>query len=170
MKNKFKAGDRVYCPHLTSNILRCVYSKNSPSLLAIEYHNKLIDITKDGKFWNKQGLVNDVFPATQEWYELLSRTYPDVTFEQLPEPKEPKEIIKAMLESGKWHLVNYVVYGNANQKTKNKVISKRQFRAMNYDDYFGRYAYCNVEVIDPNTGKTIIDFVNGEAVLENKNE
>lgn len=166
----FKVGNRVYCPHYTSHILRVVYSPSSPSKTAIELRHRLIDITANGNFLDKQGLVNDVFPATQEWHKRLSDLYPSVCFERpLLKRKEPKEIIKAMFCSNKWHLVNYVVYGNLNQKPKNKTVTKRQFLSMNYDDYFNRYAYCNVEVIEPKTGKEIIDFVDGEVVLESEN-
>lgn len=164
-----KVGDRVYCPRYTSRILKVVYSQSSPSKMAIEFGNKLIDTTKDGRFLENQGLVNDIFPATQEWHKRLSDLYLGVFFEQPPKRKEPKEIIKAMFGSNKWYLVNYVVYGNLNQKPKNKTITKRQFLSMNYDEYFNRYAYCNVEIIDPNTGKTIIDFVDGKIVLECEN-
>lgn len=86
-----------------------------------------------------------------------------VEFEPPQKQKEAREIIKAMFDSGKWSLVNYIVYGIFGKKPKNKVVTKSKFSKMD----FNTYAYCNVEVIHPNTGRTIIDFIDGKCVLEN---
>lgn len=160
--NKFKVGDKVYCPHINNRISK------------ITRDNGDGDVFLNLAGWFKDTGLNDngipiVFYATEENHTLLEKLY-GIEFEKLQVRKEPKQIIQAMFNSGKWFLVNYVIYNNVNQKPKNKVITKQNFHTMNFDDYFNRYAYCNIEVIDPETGKTIIDFVDGKVVLENNDE
>lgn len=156
MKQKFKLGDLVYMP---------LRSKEIHKITRVEPTIRL-GFGFLGCTSSKSNGVGDtgmqvIFHATPENHELLCKLY-GVVFEAPPKRKEPKEVIQAMLESGKWHLVNYVVYGNV--KLKNKVITKSQYDAIDFDNYFNKYAYCNVEVIDPKTGKIIIDFVDGEEI------
>lgn len=107
--NKFKVGDKVYCPHFHHHMSKLYQSKISENLLAFEtIQGNFIDITSDGKIWSEQGMVNDVFPATQEWYELLSKLYPDVNFEKPPIKKSSKEIIQALLDDGNAGVVCWV--------------------------------------------------------------
>lgn len=160
---EFKIGDLVYCPHLTTRILKVVASENSPNLVAIESNNKLIDITTDGKVWNKQGLVSDVFPATQENYELLSKLYPNFTFEPPPKRKEPREIIEAMIKAG-WKMIpccdinDYI----GNPPFGIHVLSSSTFETVDTERIIGKLI-----PFDPKTALEIIDFVDGKCVLEN---
>lgn len=160
-----KEGDFVYIPSAYSTPQK-VKSIKGTNLFKVDYFTFFDSGYLFQSMTNPAGKI--IFPATQEWYEKLVVIYPNL--EKPPKRKEPKEIIEAMFDSGKWHLINYRICTNAqqalNQKAKNKVITAHNFYTMGCDGYFTRYAYCNIEVICPNTGKTIIDFVNGEVVLE----
>lgn len=104
-----------------------------------------------------------VFPATQEWYDKLVTIYPDL--EPPPKRKEPREIIEAMLKAG---------YDGVPCKTDYK-----QYRFVCTDvsnDQHFPFVYDNVNNEDDafssaipyccKTGKIIIDFIDGEVVLE----
>ncbi|WLF84803.1 hypothetical protein [Moraxella sp. ZY210820] len=168
-ETKFKIGDKVYCPCLTTNILKVVASENSPNLVAIENNNKLIDITIDGKIWSAQGMVNDVFPATQEWYELLSKLYPDVDFEKPTVCNDPKGVIKAMFDSG----IKYIICKVEND-VRNENLEKSTTDVIHGFNVLGNFMGFNGiwEKAEPITqdGKFIIGFADGEVVLESENE
>lgn len=160
-----KEGDFVYIPSAYSTPQK-VKSIKGTNLFKVDYFTFFDSGYLFQSMTNPAGKI--IFPAMQEWYEKLVVIYPNL--EKPPKRKSSKEIIQAMLDSGKWYLVNYRICTNTQQilsnKPKNKVITKQQFNLMNYDEYFNRYAYCNIEVICPNTGKVIIDYVNGEVILE----
>lgn len=162
---KFKDGDLVYCPHLTTNILKVVASENSPNLVAIESSNKLIDITIDGKIWSAQGVVNDVFPATQEWYKKLSATYPNVKFKQSMVCDDPKGVIKAMFDSG----IKYIICKVEND-VRNENPEKNTTDVIHGFNVLGNFMGFNgiwekAEQITQD-GKFIIGFADGEVILE----
>lgn len=172
MKQEFKVGDKVYCPELSNEICHITsgYDLFPGMTMAVGKINAqgIMTIYANGKM-DRGSFAPSVFRVTPENHELLCKLY-GVEFEAPPKPKSPKEVIQAMLESGKWHLVNYRIYGNAqqalNDTPKNKVITKSQYDVIDFKDYFNKYAYCNVEVIDPKTGKVIIDYIDGEIVTE----
>lgn len=174
MKQKFKVGDKVYCLRLGNKIFTVHQKKDCHDM-----DNLWVGIVGGRSVnFDNSGISHDllrkgqqvVTHATTENYEMLSKLYPNTEFEAPPKRKTPQELIQAMLESGKWHLVNYRIYGNAqqalNDTPKNKVITKSQYDVIDFKDYFNKYAYCNVEVIDPKTGKVIIDYIDGEIVTE----
>lgn len=151
-KVKFKDGDLVYCPDIDNRVHTLEsYDKN----LAI-YYNRRDNCEVfyfDGT--SRKSYAPRIFHATQENYELLSKLYPNIAFEPPPKRKEPKEIIKVMLESG-WYRVPVVADG-----CLYFVNSTINHISRNWD---------NVYPFDPKTGKTIIDFVDGEVVLEGEND
>lgn len=172
---QFKVGDKVYCPHFSTGILTLVQSEKSNNLLAFEHCNKLIDITKDGKIWDSQGLVADIFHATEENHALLERLY-GIDFEQPSILKSPKEIIQAMLDSKKYKYgifcyVSQVSYENAILECNSKFIweindegfVKRHHTAGTQEVY--KFA---VPIKFNSGGKRIIDFnpETGEIVLD----
>lgn len=153
---EFKVGDLVYYPNISNKIGKIVGTSviaNDPCCLKVDIDETAIFVTKDGKF-----VVNAPIPviyhATQKNYEWLSATFPNVTFEPPQKRKEPKEVIKAMLESG-WKSVP-VLY------------TERGSECIGY----AKKTYLTMTAIpfDPKTGKTIIDFIDGEVVLESENE
>lgn len=173
----FKVGDLVYCPSISSEILTIkvlpidvmvfdiTHSISRNDCGFVSYLNNGAIIRLNNGFCMKTHCPK-IIHATQQNYELLSKLYPNVEFEPPPKRKEPKEIIKAMLGSGKWYLVNYRGYGKIGNPPKNKTVTKEQFEKLDMNCYFDKNAYANVEVFCPKTGKTIIDFVDGEVILE----
>lgn len=159
--NQFKEGNPIYCPTVTHRI--CQVKFMGVDKLRIDEETPFQIYTNGCNPYH----MPVIFHATQENYELLSKLYPNVAFEPPPKRKEPREIIKAMFDSGKWFLVNYRGYGKLGNPPKNKTVTKEQFEKLDMNGYFDKNAYANVEVFCPNTGKTIIDFVNGEVILEN---
>lgn len=142
--SKFKIGDMVYCQAINNKISKITKANE----------DNYVFLNKAGWFKNT-GLNGNGMPiilhATQENYELLSKLYPNVAFEPPPNRKEPKEIIKAMLESG-WE---YVVVEN----------DECHFLVFDIDLDDDR----DLKPFDPKTGKVIIDFVGGKVVLESGN-
>ena len=109
-----------------------------------------------------------IFPATQEWYEKLVRVYPNL--ETPPPPKKSSmDVIKAMLDDGYYRIPCYV-----------SVINEEPNDAMCIDLIFdiddsgssstpcrcvgGKWKYARP--FDVKTGRVIVDYVDGQAVLE----
>lgn len=165
---KFKAGDLVYCPSETSKICQLKDGKYSGMPLIIEISTQIqseIHLTADGRL-NIGKDVCYIVHATQENYELLSKLYPNVEFEPPPKRKEPKEIIKAMLKAGHKYIL-CEVYCNGYYGTDSIIAideSDGRFVGGTEDNYWGKVIPINTK------GQKIIDFVNGEVVLESENE
>lgn len=157
---KFNVGEAVYYPRATNKVLRLKDTNKSLTTrdLQVELGNISGGIPatfyKNGVHLN-HGKAQEIFHATQENYELLSKLYPNVSFEPPPKRKEPREIIKAMLKSG-WECVPCIF---TNENGTKQIVIARRFDETNKAIPF-----------DPKTGKTIIDFVDGEVVLEGGNE
>lgn len=155
----FNAGQSVYYPQATNKVLvlKSTEKSNSTRPLKVElgvYSNLPLTFFSDGRH-SEQSVSPVIFHATQENYELLSKLYPNVSFEPPPKRKEPREIIKAMLKSG-WECVPCIF---TNENGTKQIVIARRFDETNKAIPF-----------DPKTGKTIIDFVDGEVVLEGGNE
>lgn len=178
-KVKFKVGDLVYCPSISSEILTIKVlpsdimvfdithsiSRNDCGFVSCLNNGAIIRLNNG--FCMKTH-CQKIVHATQENYELLSQLYPDIEFEPPPKRKEPKEVIKAMLKAG---------YDGVPCKTECgryryicTAIIENEFFAFKYDNcddecsaYSSGIPYC------PKTRQKIIDFVNGEVVLENEN-
>lgn len=164
---KFKVGDLVYCSAYTASVcqIRRV-GKHTIGIVRLSDSIKVFDIDdcslilcddeKTLEFVDDDCNVVRICHATQQNYELLSQLYPNVAFEPPPKRKEPREIIEAMLESG-WEYVVMIKCG--------------ALRTIHYRTFLRpEWEWVGVRPIDPKTGKTIIDFVDGEVVLESENE
>lgn len=166
---KFKAGDLVYCPSETAKICQLKAGKYSGMSLIIEISTQIsseIHLTADGRL-NIGKDVYYIVHATQENYELLSKLYPNVEFEPPPKRKEPKEIIRAMLKAG---------YDGVPCKTecgRDRYICtgivENEFFSFQYDSDEDS-AYSSGIPYYPKTGQKIIDFVDGEVVLESEDD
>lgn len=104
--NKFKVGDLVYFPIQTHKVLKLIENHYEgskecyPFMLEGDEHTTLTEL---GTF-EYRDFLPPILHATQESYELLSKLYPNVTFEPPPKRKEPREVVKAKLENG-WHYI-----------------------------------------------------------------
>lgn len=157
---KFKVGDLVYCQTINNKI----------SKITKESEGGTVFLSNAGWFKNT-GLNHNDMPvichATQENYELLSKLYPNFTFEPPPKHKEPREIIKAMLESG----YAYVACRVGDYKEDFDYVSLIHcIDDKNSYPFIGDSEWRYANPFDPKTGKTIIDFVDGEVVLESEND
>lgn len=159
----FKQGDLVYCPIATNEVLKVTPSLNIRYKDTNDY-NRSIGVYDDGK-WTDTHHNPAIFPATQEWYDKLVHIYPDL--EKPPVKKTPKEIIQAMLDDG-WDCVPCYVHDEnktPNKNNRREIISE----ARNYSNYpfvTDTVAWKYAIPFDPKTGKTIVDYVDGEVVLE----
>lgn len=150
----FNIGDKVYNPTNSNRLLEvgsvcpeidAIY----PVRVNIGNSDYSESFTEDGKFYAEDANPS-LFPATQDWYEKLVKIYPSL--EAPPKRREPKEIIKAMLESG-WEYVVMIKCGTL------QTVHCRTFLRPEWE-------WESVRPIDPKTGRTIIDFVDGEVILE----
>ena len=173
MKQEFKAGDKVYYPNKQAQIytLKERGSINYPLAIgdSINYPLVIESISSEPTFTPCGRIYMDdqlpsIFHATPENHELLCRLY-GTEFEPPPKRKEPREIIKAMLKAG---------YDGVPCKTDcNK---QYRFVCVNVsDDPYFPFVYDSLDKDDAfssaipyyyQTGKTIIDFVDGEIVTE----
>lgn len=172
---KFKVGDLVYCPSISTEILTIkvlptdvmvfdiTHSISRNDCGFVSYLNNGAIVRLDNGCCMKTHCQKIVY-ATQENYELLSKLYPNVTFEPPPKCKDPKEIIQAMLDSG-WQCVP--CYTGENRAVLNSKHKKEVITGLT-NDLFNSWAGFNKFAIpfDPKTGEVIRDFVNGEVVLE----
>lgn len=129
--SEFKAGDRVYCPHFSTNVLTLVQSEKSNNLLAFEQANRRIAITKGGKMWDAQGMVADIVHATPETHVLLERLY-GVEFEAPPVKPTSREIIQAILDRGDSYATCWASGTHQNPDYSNAWVYIRSV----YDDYY----------------------------------
>lgn len=157
----FKAGDKVYYPIATNEVLT-ISSDMRVWYLGIDAENTNAIFRPNGRLY-KQHHNPAIFPATQEWYDKLVHVYPDL--EKPPVKKSSKEIIQAMLDDGWSGVPCYVSDFCSDDKTKKDIIV--QFDRI--EDYVYRttrgYGWQYATPFDPRTDKTIIDFANGEVVL-----
>lgn len=163
MKQEFKAGDKVYCPEIsnTVHILTDICCKSKTYEVRTSEGN-YIHVDEYGRY-GIESFNPTIFHATPENHELLCRLY-GMEFEPPPKRKEPREIIKAMLKAG---------YDGVPCKTDSK---KYRFVCVNVsDDPYFPFVYDSLDKNDAfssaipycyQTGKTIIDFVDGEIVTE----
>lgn len=172
--DKFKDGDLVY-------YLEC---KAICKIVNVFSENIVLDIGK-GKIRvcipsiSFFGTPAPIFHATQQNYELLCKLYPNVEFDPPPKRKEPKEVIKAMLASGAIFIPCLVVDYDDNRILDYKKATRHCSSVLIYGiSENGRFLSTNPHCssykyavpFDIETGKVIIDFVNGEVVLESENE
>ena len=133
---KFKVGDKVYLG-LSAKI---EVIKNFTTINSREY----IDV-KSGKLCDSEICCH----ATQENYERLQATFPDIEFEQPPKPLSGDDIVKAMLKKGIKNVL--CLWGNGD-----KIIIDRL-------DYKGSLMSTNCNIV---SGLTPIDWYTGEPLTE----
>lgn len=108
---RFEAGQKAYCPWLNVGRLVLLESNHTDYLFA--------ETAKGKQYFNKDGTSVDVtspaqpdlFHATQENYELLSKLMPWVNFEQPPKPLTGIELAKKLIAKGHNYLVVDTVIG-----------------------------------------------------------
>lgn len=156
----FKEGDKVYYPDISNEILILEKTTNPshPFKVTLE-HGVTRSFTTDGRrlYFNEKP---SIFPATQEWYDKLVHVYPDL--EKPPKRKEPIDIILAMIND--WHYIPCRVGDHKDEIDYTDLIN-----AIAYSDtpsFIGSSEWKYAEPFDPHTGKGIIDYVDGEIVLE----
>lgn len=179
---KFKVGDLVYCPSISPDVLEVLpvddwqMKKKTPIRLPAINDDVVLFLTELGVDIHSKMPV--IVHATQENYELLSKLYPNVTFEPPPKRKEPKEVIEAMLESGAILIPCLVVDYDDNRILDYKKATRHNSSVLIYGiSENGRFLSTNPHCssykyavpFDIETGKVIIDFVDGEVVLEGEN-
>lgn len=143
-----KVGGKVYYPRGSNKILTTKDNPCESYPIFVRGDIGAIAFTSDGKIFTVDSNPS-VFPATQEWYEKLVQTYPDL--EPPAKRKEPIEIIKEMLESG-WYRVPVFADGHFFFVSSTFEYTKKDWQSF--------YPF------DLKTGKAIIDFVDGKVVLE----
>lgn len=116
---KFKDGDKVYIPMLSTKVLVVTINatwRRSP--YPIDIFNTTYTI--DGKIREKDKLPM-IFPATKENHALLEKLY-GVEFEKPPTPPSSREIIRAMLERGDKNVLCWV--GNTRKEAESGYLWK----------------------------------------------
>lgn len=157
-QNTFKVGDLVYVPSETTEVCWIEFVGTDKLILNIKTSCKVyIDGTNAVD-------MPVILPATQENYELLSKLYPNVSFEPPPKRKEPKEIIKAMLDSG-YHGVPCKTECGRDKYICTGIV-EGEFYPFQYDNDEDN-AYGSGIPYHPKTGLKIVDFIDGKCVLEN---
>lgn len=161
-KVKFKVGDLVYCPSISSEILNIkvlpidvmvfdiTHSISRNDCGFVSYLNNAAIVRLDNGCCTKTHFQKIVH-ATTENHRLLSKLYPNVAFEPPPKRKEPREIIEAMLDN------NYPFVLSSKENYALFLCNETNINEFNLDDYF---------IVSKETGQFIIDFVDGEVVLE----
>lgn len=168
---KFKNGDLVYCPSETPEVCKIEFVGVDKLILNIKTSCKLY---ADGTNAVDMPVI---LPATQQNYELLSQLYPNVEFEPPPKRKDPKEVIKAMLASGAILIPCLVVDYDDNRILDYKKATRHCPSVLIYGiSENGRFLSTNPHCssykyavpFDIETGKVIIDFVDGQVIFEEK--
>lgn len=159
----FKAGDKVYYPSATNKVLT-VSSDMRVWYLGIDA-GSANDLTNtnfrpNGRLYT-QHHNPAIFPATQEWYDKLVHVYPDL--EKPPVKKDPKDIIQAMLDNG-WRCVPCIL-GDLTDKDS-PLIRDLAFKVTASSVIAENNSWSTAIPFDPKTGKSIVDYVDGEVVLE----
>lgn len=164
---KFKVGDLVYVPSETTEVCWIEFVGTDKLILNIKTSCKVyIDGTNAVD-------MPVILPATQQNYELLSKLYPNVSFEPPPKRKEPKEIIKAMLDFGYHGVLCQIAM--VDEDDDSIVRCYRYDYALEVLDdkiIFSHYTMYNDELkfVSPfhqKSGMEIVDFVNGSLIMEN---
>ena len=101
---KFKVGDKVYCLLLEPKIF---------TILGVDSDNTA-HFGESGKFGYEWWSFKNLCHATQENYERLQATFPDIEFEQPPKELKGSDLCRAMLEKG-WKFIPCYVSDDSDQ-------------------------------------------------------
>lgn len=166
-KVQFKAGDLVCIPHYSNKIFKL---SDKPTGISMLYSFEDCKLFADIFPIVESGTVAEggqvICHATQENYERLSATFTNIEFEPPPKRKEPKEVIKAMIKGG-WKMIPCC---DVNDDRENPpfgihILSSSTFETVDTEKIIGKLI-----PFDPKTSLEIIDFIDGEVVLENEND
>ena len=159
----FKVGDKVYFPTGTNEVLE-VSSDLTVSYLAADGSTHHVGIKKYNKFYNFHRNPS-FFLATQGWYDKLVHVYPDL--EEPPTEKTAREVIQEMLDDGWLGVSCWVSDDDKNPNINNNTdvildIREGSDYIFKTDSVSWKYA----RPLELKSGKAIIDYVDGEIVLE----
>lgn len=173
---RLKAGDPVYYPRVSNEILSTIGYEDNKGIdhaypIRLEREKCLIEsFTTDGKVYSFD--ANPVvFPATQEWYEKLVHLYPDL--ERPPVKKSSAEILQAMLDDGYFRIPCYVSDIDSEPRNDLSVVLLIGINTEGLFPYqcvgsqhgsMWRFAH----PFDVKTGKVIVDYVDGQVILEER--
>lgn len=163
----FKVGDQVYYPSKSTKIFTLKEYNAASFPLVINTRTINVTFTVDGReFENSPTPL--ILHATEENRVKLSGLY-GVEFEEV-KSKTVADIVKDMFSSGKWKLITYRTVGNTwatlREPPGTKVISESEFNEYDFNNPYIRQGSYFVEILDPCTGKVIVDFVDNEIVLD----
>ena len=136
---KFKVGDRVYCR---------IHEPKIFTILGVDSDNTA-HFDESDKYGYEWWSFKNLCHATQENYERLQATFPDIEFEQPPKPLSGDDIVKAMLKKGIKNVL--CLWGNGD-----KIIIDRL-------SYKGGLMSTNCNIVG---GLTPIDWYTGEPLTE----
>lgn len=168
----FKGEDRVYYPLQGNSIFKLanIETKSGRTLKIFDLNNKFFYTNNPTTFYpngfHHLGVGNpSIFPATQEWYERLSHVYPNL--EKPPVKKSSREIIQAIINSNHKFIacINKSVDVEKHPLDGMGIFSAHTLKTINYEKLIGELVPFDLE-----TGKVIVDFVDGKPVLESGNE
>lgn len=164
---EFKVGDLVYCPSISLNVLEVLpvddwqMKKKTPIRLPTINDNIVLFLTELGvDIYSKMPVI---VHATQQNYELLSKLYPNVSFEPPPKRKEPKDVIQAIINSNYKFIacINKSVDVEKHPLDGMGIFSAHTLKTIDYEKLIGELVPFDLE-----TGRVIVDFMDGKPVLE----
>ncbi len=94
---KFKVGDKVYCPAFFGGAVNVLLEPNDTNYALSILNGSTRDFTREGKY-DHLSKASSIFHATQENYELLSKLYPQIAFEEPVKQPTSREIIQAYID------------------------------------------------------------------------
>ena len=116
--NKFKVGDKVYCPVLGPKVYTVVRGrKDSDTVYPIQVTN--ITFTDDGKLY-PQDTVGRLIHANEDNRLMLEKLY-GIEFEKLPREVSGNKIVQAMLERGDYCVPCWVSDGNPQPRSTHDI-------------------------------------------------
>ena len=169
-----KHGDLVYYPVASNSPIRVdefvthANGRAYPIIIPMQENGKR-SFTRDGKMYTCDKNPT-IFPATQEWYEKLVLVYPNLEAPPPPAPKKSSmDVIKAMLDDGYSRIPCYVSV--INEEPNNEMCIDL---LLDIDDSGSSSTPCRcvggkwkyARPFDVKTGRVIVDYVDGQAVLE----
>lgn len=161
MQNTFKAGDKVYCPKFGKEVYTLHSQNNVNYPLYLMTKESSTTVTYEGREYISDGF-GCIFHATEKNQQLLSDLY-GVQFADPATAKASKDVIKAMLEDKYTFVPCYVSDSSETPDEGNSTafiagVEGKQYR----DESDTGWIYATP--IDIETGKVIIDFVDGKVV------
>ena len=150
VKPTFKVGDKVYCILLEPKIF---------TILGVE-SDDTAHFGESGKYGYRWWSFENLCHATQENYERLRATFPNIKYEQPPKPLTGSDLARAMLDKG-W---KYVPCYMSNTSDKNAVelddcgVIYTVNRNGNFQDGYGEI-WCHVVPFDPRTGEPLTESI-----------